>query len=88
MTISPIGESHKPCLVICFQYFELTDRGQIRNDELCLEPDGKFRFVLLNKCKPMAKDLARQKWEYEVSIYWNSLEFFTCIHTNKYLCSE
>ncbi|XP_022102323.1 polypeptide N-acetylgalactosaminyltransferase 13-like [Acanthaster planci] len=47
------------------QYFELTNKGQLRNDELCLEPDNLNRYVLLQKCAPIGKRLTKQTWRYE-----------------------
>ncbi|XP_072029534.1 LOW QUALITY PROTEIN: polypeptide N-acetylgalactosaminyltransferase 13-like [Amphiura filiformis] len=45
------------------QYFELTAKGEIRNDELCLEGDRLGRYVLLNACsKGKNPAPARQKW--------------------------
>ncbi|XP_038078195.1 polypeptide N-acetylgalactosaminyltransferase 13-like [Patiria miniata] len=66
------------------QYFELTNKGQLRNDELCLEPDNLNRYVLLQKCAPIGKRLTHQTWEYqEKGGRIKHVPTKLCLHVNK-----
>ncbi|XP_070567014.1 polypeptide N-acetylgalactosaminyltransferase 5-like [Ptychodera flava] len=48
------------------EYFELTRDGEIRNDELCIQPDLTGRYVILNDCASPGKRVpAIQKWKYQ-----------------------
>ncbi|XP_071802911.1 polypeptide N-acetylgalactosaminyltransferase 13-like [Asterias amurensis] len=64
------------------QYFELTDKGQMRNDELCLEPDILDRFVLLEKCSSSGDRLTRQKWEFDGQTL-KHVKSRNCLHLDK-----
>ncbi|XP_071508632.1 polypeptide N-acetylgalactosaminyltransferase 4-like [Diadema antillarum] len=45
------------------QFFEYTDLGEIRNDELCLDTDKTGLQVLLNDCSAAGNPPSSQKWE-------------------------
>ncbi|XP_077978670.1 polypeptide N-acetylgalactosaminyltransferase 4-like [Glandiceps talaboti] len=48
------------------EYFELTKDGEIRNDELCLQPDIGEMYVVLNDCAKNGENVpSTQKWQYK-----------------------